>query len=262
MTRERDSADPHAPGDPRDVFEARLRDMERFYHIHHPFHIQMNEGGLDREAVQGWVANRFYYQIQIPRKDAAILANCPDRETRRLWVRRILDHDGREGDEGGIEAWLRLGESVGLAREEVLDLRHVLPGVRFAVDAYVRFAQTAPWTEAAASSLTELFAPTIHQKRLENWPALYPWIDAEGYGYFRRRLGEARRDVEHGLSLTLDRFRTRGEQDRAVEVLQFKLDILWTMLDAMWMAYVEKRPPFAGCPSGSRGPDGTGRAEA
>jgi pyrroloquinoline-quinone synthase len=247
-------------GQNRKDFEARLRGMERFYHIHHPFHRKMNEGGLDRDAVQGWVANRFYYQIQIPRKDAAILANCPDRDVRRQWIQRILDHDGRtsndstshddtkpndEGDEGGIEAWLRLAESVGLAREEVTDLRHVLPGVRFAIDAYLRFAQTAPWQEAVASSLTELFAPRIHEKRLENWPSLYPWIDEAGYDYFRRRLGEARRDVEAGLALTLDHFTTQEEQDRVVEILRFKLDILWSMLDAMWMAYVEKRAPYA-----------------
>ena len=240
-----------APVQTREEFEARLRGMERFYHIHHPFHLAMNEGGLDREAVRGWVANRFYYQIQIPRKDAAILSNCPDRDVRRVWIQRILDHDGlaADGDDaGGIEAWLRLGEAVGLSRDEVLDQRHVLPGVRFAVDAYVRFAQTAPWQEAAASSLTELFAPTIHQKRLDNWPTLYPWIDEAGYDYFRRRLGEARRDVEHGLALTLDGFRTHAQQERAVEILQSKLDVLWTMLDAMWMAYVEKRPPYAGCP--------------
>jgi pyrroloquinoline-quinone synthase len=229
----------------RAEFEAHLREMERFYHIHHPFHVAMNEGGLDREAVQGWVANRFYYQIQIPRKDAAILSNCPDREVRRHWIQRILDHDGAQGDEGGIEAWLRLGEAVGLERAEIVDLRHVLPGVRFAVDAYLRFAQTAPWREAAASSLTELFAPTIHRKRLESWPALYPWIDEAGYDYFRRRLGEARRDVEFGLALTLDEFTTRAAQKRAIEILRFKLDILWSMLDAMWMAYVEKRPPYA-----------------
>lgn len=224
-------------------FEAALRGMDRFYHIHHPFHVAMNEGGLPAQAVRGWVANRFYYQIQIPRKDAAILANCPDREIRRAWIQRILDHDGHTGDEGGIEAWLRLGEAVGLERGEILDLRHVLPGVRFAVDAYVRFAQTAPWQEAIASSLTELFAPTIHQKRLENWPALYPWIDAEGYGYFRKRLAEARRDVEHGLAFTLGHFTTRAQQDRALAVLQMKLEILWSMLDAMWTAYVDKRPP-------------------
>jgi len=229
----------------REDFEARLRAMERYYHIHHPFHVAMNEGGLDREAVRGWVANRFYYQIKIPLKDAAILSNCPDRDVRRQWIQRILDHDGREGDEGGIEAWLRLGEAVGLKREELTDLQRVLPGVRFAVDAYVRFAQTAPWQEAAASSLTELFAPTIHQQRLSNWPTLYPWIDERGYDYFRRRLGEARRDVKHGLTLTLDTFTTRAQQNRVVEILRFKLDILWSMLDAMWMAYVEKRPPYA-----------------
>ncbi len=236
---------PEEPGQNRQDFEARLRAMERFYHIHHPFHLAMNEGGLDRDAVRGWVANRYYYQIQIPLKDAAILSNCSDRDIRREWIQRILDHDGRQGDEGGTEAWLRLGEAVGLERTEVVDLRHVLPGVRFAVDAYVQFARTAPWQEAAASSLTELFAPTIHQKRLENWPTLYPWIDEAGYDYFRRRLGEARRDVAHGLTITLDTFTTREQQDRAVEVLRLKLDILWSMLDAMWLAYVEKRPPPA-----------------
>ena len=145
-----DSAAPES----REDFEKRLRKMERLYHIHHPFHVAMNEGGLDPDAVRGWVANRFYYQIQIPRKDAAIMSNCPDQEVRRHWIQRILDHDGREGEEGGIEAWIRLGQAVGLEREEIVDLRHVLPGVRFAVDAYLHFAQTAPWQESAASSLT------------------------------------------------------------------------------------------------------------
>lgn len=227
----------------RAEFEAELRGLERDYHIHHPFHLAMNEGGLPAAAVRGWVANRFYYQIQIPRKDAAILANCPDREIRRVWIQRILDHDGQSGDEGGIEAWLVLAEAVGLAREEVVDLRHVLPGVRFAVDAYVALARNAPWQEAIASSLTELFAPTIHQRRLESWPALYPWIDAAGYGYFRKRLAEARRDVDHGLAFTLDHFTTRAQQDRALAVVRFKLEVLWTLLDAMWVAYVDELPP-------------------
>ena len=195
-------------------------------------------------AIQGWVANRYYYQISIPRKDGAILANCPDREVRRLWIQRLLDHDGRGDDPGGIEAWLRLGEAVGLEREELESERRVLPGVRFAVDAYVNFARRATWQEAVSSSLTELFAPTIHQRRLDNWPTHYPWIRPEGYDYFRKRLGEARRDVEHGLQVTLDLFETRPQQQRALEILKFKLDVLWTMLDAMWLAYVEKRPPY------------------
>jgi len=228
----------------REEFENRLRAKEKYYHIHHPFHRRMNEGGLGREAVQGWVANRFYYQTAIPVKDAAILSNCPDPEVRRHWIQRIIDHDGTTGEDGGIEAWLQLGEAVGLSREELVSQRHVLPGVRFAVDAYVNFARRATWQEAACSSLTELFAPKIHQRRLENWPELYPWIDERGYRYFRKRLSEARRDVQHGLEITLNHFRTRGEQEKALGILQFKLDVLWTMLDAMWRAYVEHKPPY------------------
>jgi pyrroloquinoline-quinone synthase len=218
-------------------FEAQLRAKGDRYHIHHPFHIAMNGGKCTREQVQGWVYNRFYYQISIPIKDAAVLSNMTDRDQRREWIQRIIDHDGQKGDEGGIEAWLRLGEACGLRREDITSLRHVLPGVRFAVDAYVNFARRAPWQEAVCSSLTELFAPEIHQKRLENWPQFYPWIDPEGYFYFRKRLSEARRDVEHGLRVTLDHFRTRAEQERALEILQFKLDVLWSMLDAMQVNY-------------------------
>jgi pyrroloquinoline-quinone synthase len=183
------------------------------------------------------VTNRFYYQIMIPIKDSAILANMPERDHRRLWIQRILDHDGHEGDEGGIEAWLALAEAVGLKRDEVISLEHVLPGVRFAVDAYVNFARRAPWQEAVCSSLTELFAPTIHQKRLDTWPDHYPWIEPKGYAYFRKRLTEARRDVEHGLRVTLEHFRTREDQERALDILQFKLDVLWTMLDSMQVTY-------------------------
>jgi pyrroloquinoline-quinone synthase len=221
----------------REEFEQQLRGKGSRYHIHHPFHIAMNSGQCTREQVQGWVCNRFYYQISIPIKDAAILANMPNRDQRRQWILRIIDHDGVAGDEGGIEAWLRLAEAVGLKREDVTSLKQVLPGVRFAIDAYVNFARRAPWQEAVCSSLTELFAPEIHQKRLENWPQHYPWIDAEGYQYFRKRLSEARRDVEHGLQVTLDHFRTRQDQERALDILQFKLDVLWTMLDTMQIAY-------------------------
>lgn len=232
----------------RAEFEQRLRAKEQYYHIHHEFHVRMNSGQLDQAAVQGWVANRFYYQTAIPVKDAAVMANCPERDVRRHWVQRIIDHDGIQGDEGGIEAWLQLGEAVGLSREDVLSQRRVLPGVRFAVDAYVNFARRATWQEAACSSLTELFAPTIHQRRLDTWPQHYPWIKPEGYAYFRKRLSEARRDVEHGLDITLSHFKTREQQQRALEILQFKLDILWSMLDAMWMAYVERRPPYHNVP--------------
>jgi pyrroloquinoline-quinone synthase len=233
----------HAPWS-KEAFEKKLREKEKYYHINHEFHLLMNSGKLDQPAIQGWVANRFYYQVIIPVKDAAIMANCPERDVRRHWIQRIIDHDGTEGDEGGIEAWLLLGEAVGLSREDLLSHKHLLPGVKFAIDAYVNFARQQPWEIAASSSLTELFAPTIHQKRLDNWPEYYPWIDERGYHYFRKRLTEARRDVKYGLDITLNYYKTREQQEQMLQVLQFKLDILWTMLDCMWMAYVENKPPY------------------
>ena len=219
-----------------EAFEARLRAKESEYHIHHPFNQRMAAGLCSPEQIRAWVANRFYYQANIPLKDAAILANCPDRDTRREWVVRILDHDGTDTRPGGIEAWLRLGQATGLEREALLDHRHVLPGVRFAVDAYVNFARRAPWQEAVCSSLTEMFAPEIHKERLAGWPTHYPWIEAAGLDYFRSRIPLAQRDVDHGLRVTLGYFRTPEQQQRAIDILQFKLDILWSMLDAIQLA--------------------------
>ncbi len=226
---------------PRDEFEARLRERGKAYHIHHPFNQMLNQGRATPEQVRGWVANRWVYQIAIPMKDGAVLSNCPDREVRRGWVQRILDHDGFElggiRDPGGLEAWLRLAEAVGLQRDEVEDQRHVVPAVRFAVDAYVNFARRQPWQEAVCSSLTELFAPEIHKQRLATWPEHYPWIDPEGLRYFRQRVSQARRDVEQGLAITLAHFDTPALQQRALDVLQFKLDVLWAMNDAMATRY-------------------------
>jgi pyrroloquinoline-quinone synthase len=218
-------------------FEQRLRDKGRAYHIHHPFNVMLNSGRADPEQIRGWVANRFYYQVSIPIKDAAILANCDDRAVRRNWVQRILDHDGYGDDPGGIESWLRLAEAVGLRRSDVESLAQLLPGVRFAVDAYVNFARRAPWPEAVCSSLTELFAPEIHKQRLAGWPEHYPWIDLGGLHYFQSRVSLARRDVEFGMAVTLERFKTRAQQERALEILQFKLDVLWQMNDAMALRY-------------------------
>ncbi len=225
---------------PLERFEALLREKGAGYHIHHPFHVMMAEGKLDQAQLQGWVANRFYYQISIPLKDAAILSNCPDREIRREWIQRIIDHDGRADDLGGIEAWIRLGEAVGLTRDDVISLRLVAPATRFACDAYVNFVRQRPWQEAIASSLTELFAPHIHQQRIDTWPAHYPWVDTDGLQYFRKRLSQARRDVEHGLRFTLDYFsRSRALQQRALEILQFKLDVLWAMADSIMLSQCE-----------------------
>jgi pyrroloquinoline-quinone synthase len=221
----------------REEFEEKLREKGRGYHIYHPFHVMMYEGKLTKEQLQSWVLNRFYYQIGIPQKDAAILSNCPDVEVRKQWIVRITDHDGVDDAVGGIEAWIKLGEAVGLTREDVISLKHVSPGVRFAVDAYINFAKQRPWQESVCSSLTELFAPHIHQQRISSWPEVYPWINESGLSYFKKRLTEARRDVEQGLSVTLDYFsQSRAMQERALDILQFKLNVLWVIADSIMLA--------------------------
>ena len=127
----------------RAEFEARLHAQGAGHHIHHPFNARMNSGQCPPEEIRHWIRNRFCHQICIPRKDAAILANMPGREHRRLWIERILGHDGY-GDytgsaAGGIEAWTRLGEAVGIPRDELWSLQGVAPAVRFACDSYVNF---------------------------------------------------------------------------------------------------------------------------
>jgi pyrroloquinoline-quinone synthase len=225
----------------REEFEQKLRERGRGYHIYHPFHVLMYEGKLTQKQMQCWVANRFYYQTAIPIKDAAILSNCTDREIRRGWIQRIIDHDGggniAEGGDGGIEAWIGLGDAVGLTREDVTSMKYVVPGARFAVDAYINFARQRPWQEAVCSSLTELFAPHIHQQRIDSWPDKYPWVKPEGMQYFKNRLTQARRDVQQGLDVTLEYFsQSREMQERACEILQFKLDVLWALADSIMLA--------------------------
>lgn len=222
----------------REEFEAKLREKGKGYHIYHPFNVLLNSGKLTPDQVRKWVANRFFYQISIPIKDAAVMSNCPDQEVRRGWIQRILDHDGFGEDEGGIETWIRLGDAVGVTREEITSLKYVLPGVRFSVEAYINFARQRPWQESVCSSLTELFAPHIHKERINTWPEHYPWIKEEGLSYFKKRIAQARRDVEQGLAITLDYFNTRPLQERALDILQFKLDVLWSMLDSMAFNYL------------------------
>jgi pyrroloquinoline-quinone synthase len=228
----------------RPTFVAKLKKVGALaYHDKHPFHVLMNSGKLDREALQIWVANRFYYQINIPIKDGAILSNCPLREVRRIWVHRIVDHDGVRDDQGGIGAWLRLGEACGLSRKAMLASEQVLPGVRFAVDAYVSFARTQPWPIAIASSLTELFAPDLMAQRLEAFKRYYNWIEPRGLEYFKNRLTQAKRDSGEALELTLKYCSTRESQEAAVRALQFKCDLLWAMLDSIYLAAVRPWGP-------------------
>jgi pyrroloquinoline-quinone synthase len=211
----------------------RLRAQGTRYHNLHPFHRRMDAGELTRDELQRWVANRFYYQRCIPIKDAAIVSNCPEIEVRRVWVRRIVDHDGTSAGTGGIESWLRLGEALGVAREDLESERRVLPAVRYAVDAYVNFARRRPWIEAVAASLTELFGPDAIRVRLAALEQHYPWIDPAGLDYFRGRLVQAPRDAQYALGLVVERCRTPEQQEHAVAALAFKTEMLWAQLDAI-----------------------------
>jgi len=197
----------------------------------------MNAGELSPSQLRGWVANRFYYQRSIPQKDASILSNCSIPDVRRIWLHRISDHDGMREGEGGIEAWLRLGEACGLSRQEILDERHVVPGVRFAVDAYLALARTKPWPVAVAASLTELFAPELMADRIKAFEQYYTWVPAWGLEYFRSRILRAATDSDEGMELTLRYCDTRDLQEQAVRALQTKCDILRSQLDAISAAY-------------------------
>jgi len=222
-----------------EALAAALRAFSRSYYAEHPFHRLMHDGRLTRRQLQGWVANRLAYQRVVPRKDAAILSNCPEPEVRRIWLTRIVDHDGTEPGTGGIEMWIRLGEALGVPRDEMDDERHVLPGVRLITESYVTFCKARPWIDAVAASLTELFAPTLMRQRIEAFPQHYPWVKAEGLEYFRSRLVQAPRDSEHGLHLVTTRCTTVELQQRAFEALAFKLEMLWAMIDVIHHAYAD-----------------------
>lgn len=236
------SAEPMTP----EALTERLREVGiARYHDKHPFHRLMNDGKLDRDQIRFWAANRFYYQQSIPVKDAIILSRCPIVEIRREWIQRIHDHDGDGTKPGGIEKWLRLGEAAGASREDLLTGRYLLPAVRYSVDAYVQFVSTRPWVEAIASSLTELFAPSLMAERIAAFEKYYTWIDPAALAYMRGRLTQAPRDSDHGLSVVLEHCRTREQQERAVEALGFKCDLLWAQLDAIYYHCVHPTRPAA-----------------
>jgi pyrroloquinoline-quinone synthase len=215
-------------------FTERLRAVgAKAYHDRHPFHRRMHAGELSPAELRLWAANRYYYQKHIPIKDALILSRCPLPEIRRQWVTRLADHDGSGDDLGGIERWIRLAAAIGVSRAELDDDRHLLPGVRFAVDAYVELARSRPWVEGVAASLTELFAPALMSERLAALERHYPWIDRAGLVYFRERIVRAPRDASQALSIVIAHSRTHDAQARAVDALRLKCDLLWAQLDAL-----------------------------
>ncbi|HEV2548610.1 MAG TPA: pyrroloquinoline-quinone synthase PqqC [Stellaceae bacterium] len=234
-----------------DALEAALRAIgaER-YHNRHPFHQLLHAGKLDRGQVQAWALNRYYYQRQIPIKDASLIARLPTAELRRAWRARLVDHDGDGTAPGGIERWLKLAEGVGLERAYVECTAGILPTTRFAVDAYVHFVRDRSLLEAVASSLTELFSPGIIAERVEGMLKGYSFITMDTLAYFRPRLTQAPRDADFALAYVKAEAKTREAQEAVLAALRFKCDVLWSQLDGLYLAYVEPRliPPGAFVP--------------
>jgi pyrroloquinoline-quinone synthase len=225
---------------------ARLQAVgDEFYHHRHPFHLMMHEGQLTRGQLQAWALNRFYYQSMIPVKDAMIVSRSTDPEFRRVWRKRLVDHDGTQAGDGGIERWIVLAEATGLDRERVLGHREVLPGVRYAVDAYVDLVSRGTLIEAVASSLTELFSRRLITLRMDRMRQYYPFLEP-GLAYFEARLTQAPEDASFTLDWVTREATTRAAQESVVAALRSKCDILWAQLDALYFAYVKPAWPPPG----------------
>jgi pyrroloquinoline-quinone synthase len=208
------------------------------YHNLHPFHRLLHDGALSRGQVQAWALNRYYYQASIPAKDASLMARLPSAALRREWRRRIEDHDGDGERPGGIERWLKLAEGVGLDRGLVESAAAILPQTRFAVDAYVHFVRDNTLLEAIASSLTELFAPTIIAERVSGMLTHYDFITPDALAYFTPRLTQAPQDSDWALAYVRAKADTAEKQAAVLAALRFKCDILWSQLDGLYYAYV------------------------
>jgi pyrroloquinoline-quinone synthase len=223
-----------------DAFVAELRGRSVIYWEKHPFQQEMLAGKLSPEQIRGFVANRWYYQMSLPRKDGAVISNCPVQAVRRKWYERLAYHDGPNDDEGGLADWLRLCAAVGLTREEVLDERHIIAGVRFAVDRYIAFCREAHWTAGIASSLTELFAPDLMSQRIAAYRTHYPWIDSDGLAYFEKRCVQAPKEASFALDVVTTYCTTAEMKAAACDALTLKCDVLWSMLDAIDYAYRDR----------------------
>ena len=231
--------------------ESRLREIgaER-YHDRHPFHALMRDGKLTKGQIQAWALNRYYYQSRIPIKDSALMSRLVDPALRRIWLQRVIDHDGTRERSGGLEKWLHLCDRLGLERSYVLSETGILPATKFAVNAYVQFVRERPVLEAIASSLTELFSPRIIGERVSAMLENYDFVDDDMLIYFSARLDQTPRDADFALDYVKRHARTDAEQQAVCDALVFKTDVLWAQLDALYHAYVEPRlaPPGAFLP--------------
>ncbi len=225
-------------------FEQKLRDIgKERYHDNCRFHHLLHNGMLNKGQVQAWALNRYYYQINISIKDSALMSRIKDPDLRRVWIKRILDHDGRKGDEGGIERWYKLTDGLDLDREYVKSTQGILPATRFAVDAYVTFVKEKSLLEGVTSSLTELFAPKIHKERIIGMLENYNFINDLTMAYFKKRVDQATDDADFVLAYAIEHAKTREEQEAVCEALKFKTDVLWVMQDALYHSYINGHVP-------------------
>ncbi|MBV8525048.1 MAG: pyrroloquinoline quinone biosynthesis protein C, partial [Acetobacteraceae bacterium] len=87
-------------------------------------------------------------------------------------------------------------------------------------------------------SLTEMFSPQIISERLSGMLAHYDYVTPETMAYFAARPPQAERDANFALDYVKREARTAEQQQAALAALSFKCDVLWTMLDALYFAYV------------------------
>src|ERR1700676_1626049 len=224
--------------------EAALRHIGAVrYHNLHPFHGLLHGGKLNKGQDQAWALNPYYYQSTIPLKDAGGSPRFRHRGLRQEWGHRIGGHDGNIGTEGGIERWLKLTEGLGLDSAYVESAEGILPATRFAVDAYVHFCRDKTPLEAIASSLTELFAPNLHEERIAGMLAHYDFVNPDIMSYFSRRMQQAPRDANFALDYVRTHANTPAEREAVCNALLFKTNVLWVQLDALYHAYVDGHVP-------------------
>src|SRR5215831_2483120 len=146
------------------------------------------------------------------------------------------------------------GEGRELERDYVVSLAGLLPATRFAVEAYVHFVRDKTLLEAVASSLTELFSPQIISERLEGMLKGYDFVSADTLAYFAKRPPLAQRDSDFALDYVKRHAKTSDAQQAVLKALEFKCDVLWAVLDALYHAYVAPKhiPPGAFVPEDGR----------
>ncbi|PPR28723.1 MAG: Pyrroloquinoline-quinone synthase [Alphaproteobacteria bacterium MarineAlpha9_Bin1] len=225
---------------------------QEMYHSLHPFHKLLHTGKLSHGQVQAWALNRYYYQCSIPRKDLTLMARIDDVELRLEWRSRVIDHEGDIDGKGGIKRYLQLCERLDLNLNYVKSCKGLLPASKFAVDNYISFVREKSLLEAIASSLTEIYAPSIHKERIDGLSKHYKWADDYALAYFKKRINQARKDVEFGREWVIKNAKTRDDQEAVLAAVRFKTEVLWAQLDALYYAYVDPGfiPPGAYVPKG------------